>query len=389
MFLNSIPISTIHNSSFITHNYSPSISLYVHFPWCLKKCPYCDFFSSPISQTDQLNKYASSLLKDWKRDKSWLQGRKLRSIYFGGGTPSLANPEIFAALLKEIESTNSANTQDIEITLEINPGTLSLDKIQKWLGMGINRISLGVQSFQDEKLKALGRIHGSQDAIDAVKILQKNGFQNINCDLMYGLPGQSLSDALFDLNSAISLGIQHISWYQLTIEPNTAFGKNPPSNLPPEDLMAQIEEQGKELLAKHNFIQYEISAYSQKSHQSQHNVNYWLFGDYLAFGQGAHGKVTDLAKNAVFRYEKTQDSKTYPKPIRKADLSLEFMLNALRLVNYPIPKKLFSERTGLDFSQIEPILKRAEKLGFCCLEKEYFYPTKLGQTFLEDFLLMF
>jgi len=370
-------------------NYSPRISLYVHFPWCLKKCPYCDFLSFPISQKVNFKRYTNSLLKDWSNDKSWLQGRTLQTIYFGGGTPSLADPEIFASLFSEIKKSNSANLQNIEITLEVNPGTLDPSKMQVWREMGINRISVGVQSFQDEKLKVLGRIHSSQEAIDAIKILQKNGFQNINCDLMYGLPGQTLANALLDLKKAISLGVQHISWYQLTIEQNTAFHKTPPSNLPCEDLIAKIEEQGRELLAKYGFIQYEISAYSQKGYQSQHNLNYWLFGDYLALGPGAHGKVTDLAKKTVVRYVKTSDFKTSSQKITQDQLPLEFMLNALRLVNQPISKKLFSSRTNLPFSSISKTLAKAEKIGFCQIEKYLFYPTKLGQKFLQDFLLMF
>lgn len=345
------------------------LSLYVHIPWCKHKCPYCDFNSYTASKDIPETNYLDALLADFKNDLPKIQGRKLHSIFIGGGTPSLLSAEFYQKLLESIEF-----TKEIEITIEANPGTINKKQLQALRNIGINRISIGVQSLQDDKLQALGRIHNSKGAKNAIKIAQDSGFNNINIDLMFGIPKQTIQDAIFDLEAAATLQPTHLSWYQLTIEPKTVFHKKPPV-LPDEDTIWEMQQQGQQLLAEQGFNQYEISAYSKPGFQCQHNLNYWLFGDYLGIGAGAHGKITTT--KGIVRTTKPKDPKKYiydffgtENIIAKKDLTLEFMMNALRLYQ-PIPVKLFKERTGLDF------------------DGEYITITDKDRQFLDDVLTTF
>ena len=374
------------------------ISIYIHFPWCLKKCPYCDFHSCRINAENLPEKpYLEALLVDLENDLKFLQGRTARSVYFGGGTPSLFSPIIFEKILDYLAG-KSVFGKNTEITLEVNPGTITLEKARCWKGFGINRLSIGIQSFQDEKLKALGRIHNSEEAVRAVEIAKEAGFSNINLDLMFGLPNQTLTDALYDLNTVFSLEPTHLSWYELTLEPGTVFFKNPPI-LPNENEMLVIQEKGLETILKNGFNQYEVSAYSKGiENRSQHNLNYWQFGDYLGIGAGAHGKITDLVSNKIIRYSKIENSKKYLAASNKyqtnneeifgKNLVFEFMLNALRLYD-KIPITLFTDRTGLDFNSINSIISVAKSRELMDCDEKYFWTTPKGKTFLNELLILF
>ena len=375
------------------------ITLYIHIPWCLKKCPYCDFnsYTSSASNIPEED-YIDALLKDLQNDAArWLQGRVISAIYIGGGTPSLISSKTWENFFQILQQKISLSS-DMEITLEANPATFDLNKAVAWRSLGINRISLGVQSFQDQKLQSLGRIHDAAQALMAVDYLQKAGFFNFNIDLMYGLPQQNLSDAIFDLKTALNLGATHLSWYQLTIEPNTVFGRRKPV-LPNEDLLWQMQEEGVAVIADSGMQQYEISAYSKKSHyRCRHNYNYWQFGDYLGIGAGAHGKITDTVSSEIIRYSKLANPQSYISSpdnwnatcqvVSQNELPLEFMLNVLRL-HEPIPIDLFTERTFLDFSKIIGILQTAQEKNLLKYNTTNFTATALGRRFLDDLLLLF
>jgi oxygen-independent coproporphyrinogen-3 oxidase len=335
----------------------PPLSLYIHIPWCVRKCPYCDFNSHQADQTlaEKEPLYIDALLRDLDNDLPLAQGRSISSIFIGGGTPSLFSAASIATLLAGIHA-RIPITQHAEITLEANPGTFEQEKFSGFFDAGINRLSIGIQSFQQEKLAALGRIHNSDEAKCAISIAKQAGFTNFNLDLMHGLPNQTLADALSDLQTAIDVEPTHLSWYQLTIEPNTFFYSHPPT-LPDDDALWDIQEAGQSLLAKNGYVQYEISAYSKRNKPSVHNVNYWEFGDYLGIGAGAHGKITDLKKQAVMRLWKTRLPKDYlnasasfmagSNTLSADDLLLEGLMNVLRL-NEGIDLDLFCARTGLD-----------------------------------------
>lgn len=374
------------------------ITIYIHIPWCLKKCPYCDFnsYTSSASKIPE-QVYIDTLLEDLQNDAArWLHGRTISAIYIGGGTPSLLSPKTWGNFFQILQQKISLSS-DIEITLEANPATFDLNKAKAWHSLGINRISLGVQSFQDHKLQSLGRIHDAAQALTAVDYLQKAGFVNFNLDLMYGLPQQSLSDAIFDLKTALNLGATHLSWYQLTIEPNTVFGRQTPV-LPNEDLLWQMQEEGVAVITDSDMQQYEISAYSKLHYHCQHNYNYWQFGDYLGIGAGAHGKITDTVSGEIIRYSKLANPQSYISSsdnrnatcqvVSQNELPLEFMLNALRLHD-PIPIDSFTERTFLDFSQIIGILQIAKEKKLLEYNATYFIATALGRRFLDDLLLLF
>lgn len=338
----------------------PPLSLYIHIPWCVKKCPYCDFNSHEIQASLPEEEYVKILCQDFDRDFEFCGNRSIHSIFIGGGTPSLFQAKSFEKILQHIQS-RARLAGNIEITLEANPGTAEAQKFADYRLAGINRLSLGVQSFDDEQLQNLGRIHTSAESRSAIDFAREAGFENFNLDLMHGLPGQDVEAALADLQTALSFAPRHISWYQLTIEPNTVFYARPPT-LPAESILATLEEAGIARLEQSFFQRYEVSAYSQKDYQSQHNVNYWEFGDYLGIGAGAQGKITQADKQSIIRTQKHRQPNHYLQNSIKADVKvrdivladrpLEFLLNALRL-RRGFTEAMFQARTGLPFSTIE------------------------------------
>ncbi len=372
------------------------LSLYIHMPWCQRKCPYCDFNSHAAPESLPEQAYLAALIKDLEQDLPHVQERVIESIYIGGGTPSLFSATTIAKCLDAVSS-RLRLSKACEITLEANPGTLLSKHLSDYCQAGVNRLSLGVQSFQDDKLQALGRIHTADHAVAAIDAALQAGFNSINVDLMYGLPGQSLNDALYDLKIAIELEPQHISWYQLTLEPNTVFYKYPPV-LPKDDLICDIELAGRELLAQNGFQQYEVSAYAKANWPCRHNVNYWQFGDYLGIGAGAHGKVTDQKTLAVTRLQKVRQPKDYLDPnkniiatqqkIESEALGFEFMLNALRLFQ-PIQETLLTERTGLTFDMLATPIAKASAKGLVLLEDKVLQLTPQGKQFLNDAMTSF
>ncbi|WP_299730699.1 radical SAM family heme chaperone HemW [uncultured Endozoicomonas sp.] len=378
----------------------PPLSLYIHVPWCVKKCPYCDFNSHRLNGDIPEDAYISALLHDFQSELPQVQGRAIHSIFIGGGTPSLLSGKAYQRLFDGLQA-HVTFTDDIEITMEANPGTYEHDRFQSYIEAGANRISLGVQSFQDEKLQKLGRIHSAAEAYQAIKSIIESGFTNINIDLMHGLPNQSLDDALHDLQRAIDLKPAHISWYQLTIEPNTVFYSKTPV-LPPDDTLWDIQEAGQKLLASAGFEQYEISAYSQADKRSRHNLNYWQFGDYMGIGAGAHGKLTDLSTGQIIRNWKTRMPADYlaandeqkafetgRRTLAVDELPIEFMMNVLRL-NHGVEKGLYSARTGDSLDSIKASLALAQQKGLLePLEQGRLQPTPTGRLFLNDLLELF
>lgn len=348
----------------------PPLGLYVHFPWCERKCPYCDFNShehqGPLPEMD----YVQALLKDLEQDLPFVWGRRISSLFIGGGTPSLLTPAALDILLAGLRA-RLPMTSRIEITVEANPGTVDRVKLKAYRDLGINRLSLGVQSFHDEFLTRLGRIHSAAQAQQAIDAAISVGFDNINIDLMYGLPGQSVAQAVADVQIAVTSGAQHISYYQLTIEPNTYFAHHPPI-LPHDHTLESVEHQGLSVLQQAGYGRYEISAFALAGFECQHNCNYWEFGDYLGIGAGAHAKLSQ--QQQVFRYEKIKNPKTYMEKIaagqsvrrerglNSEDLSLEFMMNALRL-KHGFSPQLFCERTGLDVKTLQHLIKKPLSLG--------------------------
>lgn len=366
------------------------LSLYIHFPWCIKKCPYCDFNSHELKQDLPEQNYIQTLLSDLDQDLKLIntQDQQIHSIFMGGGTPSLFSPDSIFNLLNSIQS-RIAFKNNIEITLEANPGTFEQDKFLGFRQAGINRLSIGIQSFQKEKLKALGRIHDDDMALKAVEIAQKAGFSNFNLDLMHGLPNQDKTDALFDLKTALGFTPPHISWYQLTLEPHTLFHKKPPT-LPTENILSDINIAGEKLLQQNHYTHYETSAFCKPNHECQHNLNYWEFGDYLGIGAGAHAKINNI------RTSKTKHPKEYlaknfiatHAPIEKNQLAFEFMLNALRLKKL-IPWDLFVARTGLEQKDITAKLNKLVDKNLMAVHTNGFEVTPLGHRFLNDVLTEF
>jgi oxygen-independent coproporphyrinogen-3 oxidase len=362
----------------------------------VRKCPYCDFNSHALRQALPEDAYIDALLADLEQQLPKVWGRRLTSIFIGGGTPSLFSPEAIERLLNGIRAYLPFSSA-LEITLEANPGTVEQQRFIGYRQAGINRLSLGIQSFQDDKLKALGRIHDSHTAKQAIIAVKTAGFDNFNIDLMFGLPEQTLSDALYDLQTAIDLQPTHISWYQLTLEPNTVFHRYPPT-LPLDDDIWYMQEQGIQLLAQAGYQQYEISAYNQPKQQCQHNRNYWEFGDYLGIGAGAHGKITDFQQQTVTRYWNTRQPKDYldctkaftagERQLDIAELPFEFMLNVLRL-SQTIPFTLFNERCGLPLEIIKPTLEQAQQKGLLTTSNYGMRLTDLGKRFLNDVVQMF
>lgn len=384
---------------------NPPLSLYIHLPWCIKKCPYCDFNSHAIDKEAfphlyQENAYIDALILDIESELPRIWGRSIVSIFIGGGTPSLFSAEAIDRLMAALRSrlTFYHNT---EVTMEANPGSAEADRFKAYRESGVNRLSIGVQSFDDKKLKALGRVHNSTEALNAVAMAKDAGFDEINIDLMFGLPDQSIDEALSDLEIAIELQPTHLSWYQLTIEPNTIFYSKPPV-LPVDDLLWDIQQQGQIYISDKGFNQYEISAYARKgeNHQCQHNRNYWQFGDYLGVGAGAHGKLTHVAEGKIERYARHRIPDSYigkvaqqnaiieTRLLTREELPLEFMMNALRL-NEGFHPSLFTEHTGLLLNQIQKQMEEAEEKTLIELNIDKIKPTESGHRYLNDLLQLF
>ncbi|ALA26464.1 coproporphyrinogen III oxidase [Piscirickettsia salmonis] len=380
----------------------PPLSLYIHIPWCIKKCPYCDFNSHPMRGDLPEAEYIQRLITDLKLELENLSNsnpnntRALSSIFIGGGTPSLFSPNSIYDLLTQIQSLIPFKN-DMEITLEANPSTFEYQRFIDYNHAGINRLSIGIQSFNNSQLKNLGRVHDSKDAFAAIDIAHQSGFNSFNIDIMYGLPKQTHNQALADLKQAIALKPPHLSWYQLTLEPNTLFHAQPPK-LPDDESIWQMQLTGQELLKKQGLHQYEISAYSQDQHQAKHNTNYWQFGDYLGIGAGAHGKITSIKQNNITRRWKLKHPKAYldskqnllagSQIIKPEDLPFEFMMNALRLTT-GVPTGYFSARTGLAFSTIQPKLTQLQTQDLLSANPDTICTSFKGRQFLNSLLEKF
>lgn len=375
---------------------SVPLSLYVHVPWCVRKCPYCDFNSHQLRGELPERAYVEALLADLDHDLPEVGERRVESIFIGGGTPSLLSAEALGRLLDGLRRRLRLRP-DAEITLEANPGTVEQGRFHEFRQAGVNRLSIGVQSFNANHLQRLGRIHGPQQAIRAAEAAHAAGFANFNLDLMFGLPGQSPAQALADVDTAIALAPAHLSHYQLTLEPGTLFYKHPPP-LPDDEATWAMLERGQERLSQAGYGQYEVSAYARPGRRCRHNLNYWRFGDYLGIGAGAHGKLSD-ANGAIMRLWKLKSPRDYLRHagtrqaiggremIPAAQLGLEFMLNALRLTD-GFAARLFRARTGLPLSHLQPALAEAEARGL--LEcRSRIRPTELGRQFLNDLLELF
>jgi oxygen-independent coproporphyrinogen-3 oxidase len=373
----------------------PPLSLYIHIPWCVRKCPYCDFNSHAAGPNLPESAYVDALLADLDADLQHVHGRQLTSIFFGGGTPSLFSPQALGRILAGVEQ-RIKFAADIEITLEANPGTFEQAKFSAYRQLGINRLSIGVQSFQQAKLTALGRIHDGDEAIRAADMARQAGFDNFNLDLMHGLPDQSIDDALFDLRTAIAQQPTHLSWYQLTMEPNTVFWSQPPQ-LPEDDILWDIQEAGLQLLAEHGYAQYEVSAYARDGQRARHNLNYWSFGDFLGIGAGAHAKLSSPS-GQIMRSWKTRLPKDYldsskgflagEKVLSADELPFEFLMNVLRL-NDGAASQLFTQRTGLPLSLLAAARKSAEQRGLLLQDPARLTASREGQLFLNDLLQYF
>jgi len=372
------------------------LTLYIHLPWCVRKCPYCDFNSHALRGELPEAAYIDCLLMDLEQDLPKIWGRRLSAIFIGGGTPSLFSGASIERLLRGIQRVLPFSV-DLEITLEANPGTVEQERFIEFRQAGINRLSLGIQSFDDTALKSLGRIHSSAQAKQAIQVARLAQFTNINLDLMFGLPSQTIDQGIADLTTALEYQPNHMSWYQLTLEPNTLFYQRPPK-LPDDEVLWQMQLQGQQYLADHDFKQYEVSAYCREAHRCAHNVNYWTFGDYLGIGAGAHSKITDVSTNTVMRLYKYKHPKDYlnlqkdfiaeTKTIDKENLIFEFMLNALRLYQ-PISFQLFTQRTGLQADCIKTTLQNAAEKGLLTITDQKFFLTPLGRRFLNDVVALF
>jgi len=395
----------------------PPLSLYIHVPWCVKKCPYCDFNSHEVRNSlplmlasspskgegggegrisaDIEQQYVAALTRDLELALPQIWGRRVYTVFFGGGTPSLLSGAAVTEILRQVRMLLPLSL-DAEITLEANPGTVEADQFAAFRDAGINRLSLGIQSFNDDHLKALGRIHSADEARAAIAVAQRH-FDNINLDLMYALPHQTLDEALQDVRTALDFKPQHLSAYHLTLEPNTLFSRNPPS-LPDDDTSADMQQSIEGLLAEHGYQHYETSAFAQADRRARHNLNYWQFGDYLGIGAGAHSKLSFPDK--IIRQARYKQPQAYMQqvsagaPIQtknevsREELPFEFMMNALRL-NEGFEPGLFNERTSLSLVSIQRELLVAEKRGLLHRDHQRIAPTPLGQRFLNDLLEVF
>lgn len=373
----------------------PPISLYVHLPWCERKCPYCDFNSHETDAIPEAS-YTDALAEDLAYDIARIGDRDISSVFFGGGTPSLFSARAIDAILQRFQEVVSF-TQDCEITLEANPGSAEVDRFKGYRNAGVNRLSLGIQSFDDTCLSALGRVHNAAQAHAAVAGAIDAGFSNFNLDLMHGLPGQEAASAVKDLQEALHYDPPHISWYQLTIERNTAFYSSPP-RLPDEDTLFDIQSGGEDLLANAGLSNYEVSAFSRENRQAEHNLNYWHFGDYMGLGAGAHSKVTEPG-GSVVRYARVRMPDTYldsnaaqrvcnTRVLAADELAGDFMLNALRLTR-GFSKRLFEERTGLPLGEVSDRLQSLVARELIEVDGELFRTTALGRRFLDTVVAEF
>ena len=373
----------------------PPLSLYIHIPWCVKKCPYCDFNSHESRAEIPEKRYVAALIKDLEQSVPRVYGRKIKSVFFGGGTPSLFSAESIEEILSAVRMLTPLD-YGAEITLEANPGTIDTNHFAGYKQAGVNRVSLGIQSFNADYLKALGRIHDDKQAIAAAE-LALSTFERVNLDVMYGLPNQSLEHALKDAEQAIKLNPDHLSFYHLTLEPNTPFHRTPPS-LPSDDVSADMQERIEALLAENGYEHYETSAFCKPKSQARHNLNYWQFGDYLGIGAGAHSKLSYHDK--ITRETRHKSPKAFMEnaeagnavdntwQIERADLGFEFMMNALRITG-GFETKLFQERTGLPLQAISMRLAAASKKGLITQNHQFIQPTLLGQRYLNNLLEIF
>jgi putative oxygen-independent coproporphyrinogen III oxidase len=376
---------------------NPPLGLYIHLPWCEKKCPYCDFNSHQADSIPE-QAYIEALLNDLEQDLPLIWGRGIDSIFIGGGTPSLFSAAAIEQLFSGLRALlNFAPA--IEITMESNPGSADAKNYQGYREAGVNRLSIGVQSFNDQNLKTLGRVHNGEQAARAFAIARTAGFDNINLDLMFGLPAQSLAAASADLEQALALGPEHISLYQLTLEPNTLFHHQPPADMPDDDQCWEQQNAGQALLARHGYCQYEVSAYCLDKRESRHNLNYWHFGDYLGIGAGAHGKITLGGENRVLRRVRQRQPRAYLERVGRDristetvldedDLLFEFMLNALRL-KHGFDTSLFRDNTGLSLNLLLPGLEQARDKGLIEFDSVKIVPTELGFCHLNDLQALF
>ncbi len=385
---------------------NPPLSLYIHLPWCVKKCPYCDFNSHSVKgdKNDGVTvgntlpeaDYVQALLADLEEDLPLIWGRRINSIFIGGGTPSLFSAESISSLLSGIRARVQL-LPGAEITLEANPGTAEAERFSGYFEAGINRLSIGVQSFDNQQLIKLGRIHDAEQAVQAFQMARNAGFERINLDLMFGLPGQTTEQCLQDLTQAIRLKPEHISWYQLTVEPNTVFYSAPPK-LPEEAILEALNQQGLVLLAKNGYQRYEISAFCQRGEQSKHNLNYWQFGDYLGIGAGAHSKITHVPSLKILRRHKHKQPQTYldkNKPflaaenaIENTELPLEFMMNTLRLIE-GVDADIFRKNTGLMPQLLQKLIGKAEQDGLMKNWPLKIQTSEQGLNYLNDTLSYF
>ena len=371
----------------------PSLALYVHMPWCVRKCPYCDFNSHQLKSAVPDGSYIDALIRDFDLELPRLAGRRIDTVFFGGGTPSLFQPEDFSRLIGALRQ-RLAFADEVEITLEANPGTIERGRFAGYRDAGVNRVSLGAQTFAPRALELLGRIHSADDTHRAVAELRAAQLDNFNLDLMYALPQQTSEEAAEDVRIACALAPAHISYYQLTLEPGTVFHSRPPP-LPDEDAAWQIQATGQRMLAEAGYVQYEVSAYARDGRRCRHNVNYWLFGDYVGVGAGAHGKLSFELPQRVLRTTKPKQPREYQEQVRRgtvigdsafiavADLPFEFMLNALRL-NEGFSLEDYRRRTGLELDSVAGRLAQAEERGLLVSRGDGWRPTELGRRFLND-----
>ncbi|MFZ3086709.1 MAG: radical SAM family heme chaperone HemW [Methylotenera sp.] len=379
-------------------NNPPPLSLYIHIPWCVRKCPYCDFNSHESRHKNgeiPEAAYVDALISDLELATQKIWGRKIKSVFFGGGTPSLFSPESIDKILSQVRTLTPLE-YDAEITLEANPGTVDTAHFEGYRQAGVNRLSLGIQSFNAEHLKALGRIHDDKQAISAAELALKT-FERVNFDVMYALPNQTLNDALQDVKQALALGPDHLSFYHLTLEPNTPFHRTPPS-LPDDDTSSDMQIEIETQLAQHGYEHYETSAFAKSGKQARHNLNYWQFGDYLGIGAGAHSKLSYHDK--ITRETRAKHPKAYMEQatqgnavervwnISQDELGFEFMMNALRLTE-GVPLNLFQQRTGLNLLTLGNAIRAAQNKGLLTLQHERIQPTLFGQRFLNELLELF
>lgn len=374
---------------------SPPLSLYIHIPWCVKKCPYCDFNSHENRSEIPEKRYVAALTADLEQSVPRVYGRKIRSVFFGGGTPSLFSPESIDEILTAVNMLTPLE-YDAEVTLEANPGTVDTAHFKGYKAAGVNRVSLGIQSFNAGYLQALGRIHDDKQALAAAE-LALSTFDRVNLDVMYGLPNQNLADALADAQKAVNLNPDHLSFYHLTLEPNTPFYRTPPS-LPSDDVSADMQEKIERFLADNGYVHYETSAFCKPKSQARHNLNYWSFGDYLGIGAGAHSKLSYHDK--ITRETRHKHPKAFMEQaeagnavdntweIAQSDLGFEFMMNALRLTD-GFDVDLFQERTGLPLITLQNVIKQAVNKGLLTQNLQTIKPTLKGQRYLNDLLAMF